>query len=134
MGKVKRILLWAYQLPQHLLAMLIFVYLNLFRGVKEDIEWKKSRLFIAKTKRLEWGVSLGFYVFLTPAFAGDIRTIQHEYGHTRQSMMLGPLYLLAVGVPSFVRASIWYVFRKLNRDYYKGYPEAWADRLGGVNR
>jgi hypothetical protein len=58
----------------------------------------------------------------------------HELGHQRQSEMFGPLYLLIVGLPSIIRARIW-VGRKLPPlDYYKGWPENQADKLGGVER
>jgi len=30
------------------------------------------------------------------------RTLVHEYGHTIQSIILGPLYLLIIGIPSSI--------------------------------
>ncbi len=58
-------------------------------------------------------VSLGMFVFVTaePFFAkkfeGKIsveelsdRLLVHEYGHTIQSLILGPLYLVLIGIPS----------------------------------
>jgi hypothetical protein len=50
--------------------------------------------------------------------------------------MLGPLYLLVIGVPSSLRAgyaAARYLVTKEPWDgYYDGFPENWADRLGGV--
>ncbi len=57
----------------------------------------------------------------------------HEYGHTIQSLILGPLYLLIVGIPSFLWASLPYFERyriKKSRSYYDAYPELQANRLG----
>ena len=43
--------------------------------------------------------------------------------------MLGPLYLLIIGLLSAIRMQ----FRLYKKgEYYKGFPEDWADRLGGV--
>ena len=57
----------------------------------------------------------------------------HEYGHCVQSLMLGPLYLIAVGVPSYRWANL-PALRKMRREtgrsYYSVYPENWANRLG----
>jgi len=79
-----------------------------------------------------WGVSLGFFIFLGEGH--DRTAVSHEYGHSIQSLLLGPLYLPLVGVPSFIRATLWLLFRKPEATYYRGYPERWADRLGTVDR
>ena len=52
--------------------------------------------------------------------------------------MLGPLYLPLVGVPSVLRVIYSVGYREVTgkqwQGYYDGYPEDWADRLGGVSR
>lgn len=57
----------------------------------------------------------------------------HEYGHTIQSMILGPLYLFVIGIPSCIWAFTPY-FQKLRSkgkySYYDFYPEKWANYLG----
>ena len=58
----------------------------------------------------------------------------HEYGHTFQSLLLGPLYLFLIGIPS----SCWALrYRKHGAAYAaKGvaytsrYPENWAESWG----
>ena len=99
----------------------------------------------------EWknrgGVSLGLFVFVAAETNDDKekrgndassakrseRLLIHEYGHTLQSLMLGPLYLVVVGIPSAMWAGLPY-FRKKRRteriSYYSFYTERWADRLG----
>jgi hypothetical protein len=86
---------------------------------------------VVRTKG-RWGVSLGFFIFLGEGH--DRAAISHEYGHSLQSLLLGPLYLPVVGVPSFIRATLWMLLKKPEAAYYKGYPERWADRLGKVDR
>ncbi len=81
----------------------------------------------------EWarddGVSLGMFVFCPEH--GRIHL--HEYGHTWQSLLLGPFYIPAVLLPSLVWAGL-PAFRKLRRDkripYSRLYCERWADRIG----
>lgn len=74
-------------------------------------------------------VSLGEYriMFNTPSMT----TCKHEYGHTKQSRMLGPVYLLFIGLPSVIGNLL---NRIIKFDYYKQPWEAWADKLGGVER
>lgn len=75
------------------------------------------------------GVSLGLFVF-APA---DGSLTAHEYGHTVQSLLLGPLYLPVVGLPSALWASL-PAFRRLRRrrglPYSACFTERWADALG----
>ncbi len=75
------------------------------------------------------GVSLGLFFFCEP---GE-RLVCHEYGHTIQSLILGPLYLLVVGLPSSIWCNLKY-FREYRRrtgtPYSHLYCEKWADRLG----
>ena len=57
----------------------------------------------------------------------------HEYGHCIQSLLLGPLYLIVVGIVSYTWANLPY-FRKLRKE--KGIPytacfvESWASKWG----
>ena len=58
--------------------------------------------------------------------------VRHEYGHCRQSRILGPFYLLVIGLPSLLWALWWTPGRSVG--YYSFYTERLADRLGGVKR
>lgn len=119
---------WLWQLPQHLLALaLITVYrkraaVEAYRG--STVYWILGGGF---------GVSLGQYIFLDVCRKTS-KSLPHEYGHSRQSLLLGPLYLIVVGLPS-ITMNILSRLRVLRADrYYKRWPESWADRLGGVTR
>ena len=98
----------------------------------------------------EWGnsssVSLGMFVFITkdPFFANKFsgeytsrelshRLLVHEYGHTIQSMVLGPLFLIVIGIPSALWAGLpsLYKMRKEKQiSYFAFYTESWANAWG----
>ena len=96
----------------------------------------------------EWNdkssMSLGLFVFVTsePFFAkkyeGQIsvdelsnRLLVHEYGHTIQSLILGPLYLIVIGIPSTVWGFVGVKKRKNEQlPYGAFFTEGWANRLG----
>ncbi|MGB8329170.1 MAG: hypothetical protein WCE62_03510 [Polyangiales bacterium] len=88
------------------------------------------------------GISLGHIVFWSRENSRwhdlDFRNRAHELGHTKQSRLLGWLYLPLVGLPSISRAAYALIYRETTgrqwAGYYAGYPENWADRLGGVIR
>ncbi len=88
------------------------------------------------------GISLGHIVFWSRESSRwhelDDRNRAHELGHTKQSRLFGPLYLPLIGVPSISRAIYALAYREVTgrewTRYYAGYPEKWADRLGGVAR
>jgi len=88
-------------------------------------------------------VSLGWFVFWCPPvttrwFHIDRGVRDHEFGHTFQSRWLGPLYLPLVGLPSTLRNVYGIGYRELTgrrwQGYFDGYPEKWADELGGLDR
>ena len=59
------------------------------------------------------------------------RLLVHEYGHTVQSLILGPLYLFVIGIPS----TLWgFLGGRKRRDeqipYGAFFTEKWANSLG----
>ena len=114
--------------------------LELARRSVVDVTHEQGRIFVEL--RAPRAVSLGHVVFWTtvdsPFVVVNPENKRHEYGHALQSRMLGPLYLAVVGAPSVLRvayASLQYVVTRRPWDgYYDGFPESWADRLGGVVR
>jgi len=77
------------------------------------------------------GISLGLFSFRDGASLLDDNTIRHEDGHSVQSIMFGPAYLIIVGIPSLRNA----LDKNLvGDDYYTVWPENQADKLGGVKR
>ena len=57
----------------------------------------------------------------------------HEYGHTVQSLILGPVWSIVIGLPSMLWCNL-PVFQRLRRKkgvpYSRLYCEGWANRLG----
>lgn len=98
----------------------------------------------------EWSdkssVSLGLFVFVTkePFFydklkdeytmeALSARLLVHEYGHTIQSLILGPLYLIVIGIPSTLWGFLPYYNKKRKEQglsYFSFFTEKWANHLG----
>lgn len=111
---------YLWQLPQNLLALGL-----LLRGYDDVFSYRGAKVYTCSW--LDGGVSLGKYILLNTPTTVDIC---HEYGHCRQSKMLGPFYLLVVGLWSAIRAQFG-LYKE--GEYYNGYPEKWADRLGGVD-
>jgi hypothetical protein len=140
MKKILRILVFpillVWELPQVLLGFLVYAIVKLRRRIVRIVR-EKHHFFIETPNT---GVSLGWFIFWTPRgnrfiyLKNDCR--MHEYGHARQSARLGPFYLLVVGIPSVLRVFYrWLYQKKYNhgwRKYYNGFPEKWADKLGGV--
>ena len=86
-------------------------------------------------------MGLGMFIFLSRSFTDAPESVRaweacilvHEYGHTVQSAILGPLYLLVIGLPSFVWANVPALRRmreKRHISYSSMYQERWANRLG----
>ncbi len=81
-------------------------------------------------KKFSGGISLGRFIILNEKYSGNELSIKHEYGHSIQSLYLGWFYLIIIGLPSIIRVIIWGLLKLKSLDYYKGYPENWANRLG----
>jgi small-conductance mechanosensitive channel len=79
------------------------------------------------------GVTLGDRIFISRCYHGEYlnMVIAHESGHVKQSLYLGPLYLIVIGIPSILWAwsHKWIAPKK---SYYWFYTESNANKLGGV--
>lgn len=114
---------WLWGLPQTLAGAVAYL---LAKG-----KGFRYRGCLAKRWRLKGSVSLGMFILLGSSLSPEQekRVLVHEYGHTIQSLILGPLYLLAVGLPSVIWAGL-STRRPISRSYYSVYPENWANTLG----
>lgn len=124
MGKNKiktlNFILYIWQLPQNLLGILVKIFTK-----AEPIEyvyyWKYNS-----------GLSLGKYIFVNKN--ASFNTVFHEEGHQKQSLYLGWLYLIIIGLPSIIWATLKTLGLFSNISYYKFYTEAWADKLSNIKR
>jgi len=86
-------------------------------------------------------VSLGVFIFIgnnvAKERANNSKLVNHEYGHSLQSLLFGPFYLLIIGLPSIIRLMFFSKRRKNrnhNKNYYSFFTESWADKWGNVRR
>lgn len=127
---MKDIIIYIWQLPQNLLGLFLVACYK--RRITDVYTYNDKRYHIVN-KMPGGGVSLGNYVIVRRhPFGIDWDVWNHEYGHTRQSLYLGPLYLVVIGLPSV----LWLLWHRAHRkrSYYWFYTERWADKLGGVTR
>lgn len=85
--------------------------------------------------RLRNSASLGIFLFISDSLSeGEYkRMFVHEFGHSVQSLILGPLYLPLISLPSAIWCGLPLLRRyreKNNISYYSFYTERWADLLG----
>ena len=117
---------WTWCLPQTLLGLIWFIYIKLSKNYYKSYKYKNA--YLTEYIRMTNGVSLGYFIFSS----GLDTTTRHEYGHYKQSLMLGPLYLLVIGLPSIMWAIVHSNFN-LSKSYHSFYTEKWADKLGNVH-
>ena len=125
---MKKVLMYIWQAPQMLAAWIW--YLVRYENI---IDKSTGKFYTVYRGASRGGVTLGDRIFLSNCYQGEYLAliIAHESGHVKQSMILGPLYLFVIGIPSI----IWAWCRKTiapNKSYWWFYTEAWANKLGGV--
>lgn len=122
--RLARLLHVTWGLPQTIVGAATFVVM----GRRRKRYAYRSALVIEW--RLDRGLSLGPFIFVPDNCPHNL--VVHEYGHTVQALILGPLYLPAVVVPSLVWAGTPRLERRrLQRhvSYYSFYTERWANQL-----
>ncbi len=135
MQTIINIILYIWQLPQNLLGLLLLAIYGRVIPIDFRGDGWRSRLPSSMFYFIEGspgGISLGRYILVSGRNFTDSKVWYHERGHSIQSMILGPLYLFVVGLPSLLWAAWWNPKRSM--DYYWFYTESLADKLGGVER
>lgn len=134
---------WTWGLPQTLAGA------GLYLRHRKDPHFNYNGARVTAWDR-DAGISLGKFIFVPeqgrkpgegsasdggkaepPAVSKFL--LDHEYGHSIQSLILGPAYLLLVGAPSIVWNRLPYFDRKrkkTGRSYYSAVFERTANRLG----
>ncbi len=134
---VKKVFKWItfiWQLPQHLLGLAMIAIIK----PESKTTYKSATIYMMDKNN--FGISLGDIIILNKRWSSSSPDlIPHEYGHTIQSHMFGPLYLLVIGLPSITQNIICMMLKRMGKpkmweNYYKRFPENWADKLGGVDR
>ena len=121
---IKNLLMWLWQFPQNMLALCI-------EGILCEAAYREGKIdgntliynYVLPT------MSLGNYIFVNTMFSNT--DIKHSHGHSKQSRILGPLYLVVIGIPSLLHLIVYNICSKIgfSWDYYKFYTELWANKL-----
>jgi hypothetical protein len=118
---------WTWGLPQTMLGAALYA-----------VHRKDEHFDYHGAKATAWdkdtGISLGKFIFVPRRAGGQAGRflLEHEYGHTLQSLILGPFYLLFVGAPSLVWNRLPFFQRKrkrIGKSYYSAPFESSANRL-----
>ena len=125
---IKDSIKWLWQFPQNMLALCI-------EGILCEAAYREGKAggnTIIVSIALSSAMSLGDYLFVNPM--SSQKSIQHEYGHSKQSDILGPLYLIVIGIPSLLHNIVYYICSKIGIkwNYYSFYTESWANKLVGI--
>ena len=122
------IIKYVWQFPQMLAAWIW--YLIRKKSILYNSIGKFYTVYIGANRG---GVTLGDRIFISRCYHGEYLNmiIAHESGHVKQSLYLGPLYLIVIGIPSILWAwsHKWIAPRK---SYYWFYTESIANKLGGL--
>ena len=116
------VLLFIWQLPQNIVALLMMPFLGKLRKVEY-----RNFCFAFEGEKMSGGISLGNFIFLSKYCAQRDTTIAHEFGHVVDSQRMGPAYLLVVGLPSILNAAF-----NFTSCYYDWFPEKWANKHAGL--
>lgn len=118
------VLKYIWQLPQNIIGLI-------YELITSAEKFEANSDFTLYKNKLRGSVSLGDYIFIDKNSVTDNKTILHELGHHKQSLILGPLYLLIIGLPSIIWASLYSLFPSIYNkyDYYDFYTEKWANKL-----
>lgn len=121
---IKDSLMWLWQFPQNLLAICI-------EGILCEAAYREG---IVRGNTMIYNyvlptMSLGSYIFVN-IMSTDI-AVKHSHGHSKQSRILGPLYLIVIGIPSLLHFIVYSICGRmgLSWNYYKFYTELWANKL-----
>jgi hypothetical protein len=84
------------------------------------------------TPHLSGGLSLGPFLFYETRRYRSL--FGHELGHVVQSLVLGPLYLPLIGLPSLFWAVLIKsgIVPRKRKDWF--YTEAWAEHIAQIRR
>lgn len=122
---------WTWGLPVNIVGGIAYLICT------KILKHPHSKFGYANIVYLPWnagGLSMGLFIFVRDEkekeeWLYNVRI--HEYGHTWQCLLLGPLYYLIVAIPSVIWCNCFAKYREKNNiSYYKLYCEAWANVWG----
>lgn len=124
-----KFLLSLWQLPQTLVGLVYRVFISKRMKNTKTLKFEYIPNVVIYYNYVGVYMSLGTTLFL--GSYSDELDLRHEFGHCKQSLILGPLYLFVVGIPSVLHA---WLHNCKDGYYYHFYTERWADNLMGIIR
>lgn len=126
---------YVWELPQNILGLILKLVYTRKKMIEKPIKSsrvKGSVIYYLKHVGRFAGVSLGSYIFVNSNSINIANIVRHEEGHCKQSKLLGPFYLLLVGLPSLILVLMANYISPpgeniFAENYFKMYPENWAD-------
>ena len=127
---------WTWGIVQNAIGLLLFLV------------FLPNRHFVFRSSvvtcwKIPYSAGCGMFIFLNDTDLSesgkgaiskmDYDLLVHEYGHCLQSILLGPLFLPVIAIPSIIWAALpcFERFRKRKgMSYYELYCEKWANRFG----
>jgi len=118
---------------QNIVGLLAFLVLTIIKPNRKRFYYHGA---IASHWKFSFSMGLGMFIFFGHSDKDEnyqSEVLVHEYGHTIQSIILGPLFLFVIGIPSCVWAFTpkFVKWREQGRyTYFDFYPEGWANKAG----
>ena len=124
---MKKLLFWIWQwtwgFPQTALGFIVFLICR-----KQPHGMYRGCITTRWNNRGSMG--MGMFLFLG---CENPQVRVHEFGHSVQSLILGPLFLPVMGIPSYLWCNLppcRHIRKEKNISYYWFYPESTANWLG----
>lgn len=118
---------WTWGFPQTLLGAILYL-------VHRKCDHELFHGAVVTHWPVRGSLGVGMFLFLGKC-SDPSQVLVHEYGHAVQSLILGPLFLPIMGIPSFLWCNL-KPCKKLRKEkgvsYYTFYPESTANRLGAA--
>lgn len=130
---------WTWGLSVNLVGWIAFTICTKIKGYR----WQ--HFGYAKIVYMPWnagGLSLGLFIFVKDQHKNKKWTYNtriHEYGHTWQCLLLGPLYWFVIALPSIIWCNCFANYRKKNDIpysalYCEGWANAWGEKFSGMKQ
>jgi hypothetical protein len=116
MEKVKWLLLALWQLPQNIIGLFLLLWYKILGGT--IFVKKEEGIWYYDCNKMPGAISLGNIIISNGV---SERVFGHERQHAvKQSRVLGPLYLIVIGLPSILNAIMGFT-----DNYYDWFTEWW---------
>jgi len=125
------ILQFTWGIFQNMLGVLILLILTVLNPKRNHFYYHGA---IVTEWKMNFSCGCGMFIFYGHKNAKDNKEVLvHEYGHTLQSIVLGPLFMFVIAIPSMTWAFV-PCFNRMRKEknirYVDFYPESWANKWG----